>query len=90
MGAWDDKMNLTCFEPLKLERSWTLQTYQSIGGYDAWKKILTEKTPREQIIEHRQSLGAARSRRRRLPGRREVELHAAQRHRCRKYVVCNS
>src|SRR5258706_611241 len=51
MGAWDDKLNLVCFEPLGLEHSWTLPVYQGIGGYDAWKKILADKTPREQIID---------------------------------------
>jgi NADH-quinone oxidoreductase subunit F len=44
-------MNLVCFEPLKLERSWELATYEKIGGYQAWKQILTERTPREQVIE---------------------------------------
>ena len=51
MGAWDDKLSLVCFEPLKAERSWTLETYMRFGGYEAWKKILAEKPPREQIIE---------------------------------------
>jgi len=32
MGAWDDKLNFTCFEPLKYERPWTLETYGRIGG----------------------------------------------------------
>ena len=45
------QQNLVCFEPLHLPESWKLATYQSIGGYEAWKKILAEKTPREQIIE---------------------------------------
>ncbi|HEX4025208.1 MAG TPA: NADH-quinone oxidoreductase subunit NuoF [Steroidobacteraceae bacterium] len=51
MGAWDDKLNLTCFEPLRYERPWTLATYRRIGGYEAWLKILKEKTPREQIVD---------------------------------------
>src|SRR5882724_6938720 len=51
MGAWDDKLNLVCFEPLGLAHSWTLPVYQGIGGYEAWKKILAEMTPREQIID---------------------------------------
>jgi NADH-quinone oxidoreductase subunit F len=51
MSAWDDKLNLTCFEPLQYERPWTLETYGRIGGYEAWKKILAEMTPREKIIE---------------------------------------
>jgi NADH-quinone oxidoreductase subunit F len=44
-------MNLVCFEPLRQERSWELETYLKIGGYEAWKKILAEKPPREQVIE---------------------------------------
>src|SRR5579863_8841408 len=57
VSDWDDKRNLTCFEPLKLERSWELATYQSIGGYEAWKKILAEKPPREQIIDQVKASG---------------------------------
>jgi NADH-quinone oxidoreductase subunit F len=57
MSNWDDKRNLTCFEPLKYERPWELATYQRIGGYEAWKKILAEKTPREQIIEQVKASG---------------------------------
>jgi NADH-quinone oxidoreductase subunit F len=44
-------MNLVCFEPLKYERPWELETYLKIGGYEAWKNILAEKPPREQVIE---------------------------------------
>jgi NADH-quinone oxidoreductase subunit F len=51
MGQWDDKMNLVCFEALKHPESWKLDNYRKIGGYDAWEKILAEKTPREEIIE---------------------------------------
>jgi NADH-quinone oxidoreductase subunit F len=51
MAKWDDKMNLVCFEALKHPESWKLETYRKIGGYEAWEKILTEKTPRETIIE---------------------------------------
>ena len=51
MGAWDDKMNLVVFEPLKYPEPWKLETYRKIGGYEAWEKILAEKTPRETIID---------------------------------------
>jgi NADH-quinone oxidoreductase subunit F len=51
MGKWDDKLNLVCFEPLKHPESWKLENYRKIGGYEAWEKILSEKTPRETIIE---------------------------------------
>ncbi|MEL0037038.1 MAG: SLBB domain-containing protein, partial [Gammaproteobacteria bacterium] len=30
---------------------WTLKSYESIGGYKVWRKILAEKTPPEEIIE---------------------------------------
>jgi NADH-quinone oxidoreductase subunit F len=45
------QQNLVCFEPLHLPESWTLRTYEQIGGYQAWRKILAEKQPRESIIE---------------------------------------
>jgi len=45
------RMNLAVFEPLKLERSWTLATYRSIGGYEVWERLLKEKPPREQVID---------------------------------------
>jgi NADH-quinone oxidoreductase subunit F len=51
MAVSPDKMNLVVFEPLKLERSWTLETYRKIGGYEVWEKILGDKPPREQIID---------------------------------------
>jgi NADH-quinone oxidoreductase subunit F len=51
MSSWKDNMNQVVFEPLGRERSWTLDEYRRIGGYEAWERILREKTPREQIIE---------------------------------------
>src|SRR5690349_19718171 len=54
---WTDKMNLTVFEPLKLERPWELATYRQIGGYEVWEKILAEKPPRESIIDALKSSG---------------------------------
>jgi NADH-quinone oxidoreductase subunit F len=45
------QQNLVCFEPLHLPECWTLRTYEQIGGYQVWRKILAEKQPRESIIE---------------------------------------
>jgi NADH-quinone oxidoreductase subunit F len=54
---WADKRDLVCMETLKYQQPWTLDTYQKIGGYEVWKKILAEKTPREQIIEQVKASG---------------------------------
>ena len=43
--------NQVCFTTLQFDKPWTLENYLKIGGYDAWKKILAEKTPPEDIIE---------------------------------------
>jgi hypothetical protein len=36
-SKYAERMNLLVFEPLKLERPWTLATYRSIGGYEVWE-----------------------------------------------------
>jgi len=43
--------NEICFRTLHLDKPWTLSTYESVGGYAQWKKILREKTPPEKIID---------------------------------------
>ncbi len=40
-----------CFRTLKLDKPWSLETYESVGGYAVWRKILKEQTPPEEIIE---------------------------------------
>ena len=89
MASWQDKQDLVCFEPLKLERSWELATYQSIGGYEAWKKILAEKVPRETVIEQVKASG--------LRGRGGAGFPTGvkwgfmpRNAPMQKYVVCNS
>ncbi len=42
--------NEICFRTMHLDKPWTLETYQSTGGYDVWKKTLTEKTVPDEII----------------------------------------
>ena len=54
---WADKMNLTVFEPLKLQESWKLENYLKIGGYDAWKKILAEKPARLAVVDQVKASG---------------------------------
>ncbi len=43
--------NQVCFTTLQFDEPWTLENYLKIGGYQAWKKILQEKTPPEEVIE---------------------------------------
>lgn len=43
--------NEVCFRTFHLDKPWTMATYESIGGYEQWKKILRDKIPPEQIIE---------------------------------------
>lgn len=52
-----DKQNLVCFRTLDHDTPWSLETYQSVGGYSALKKILAEKTPAEEIIEEVKTSG---------------------------------
>ena len=42
--------NQVCFTTLQFDEPWTLENYLKTGGYDAWKKILAEKTSPEEII----------------------------------------
>ncbi|MDN3518845.1 NADH-quinone oxidoreductase subunit NuoF [Aquisalimonas lutea] len=44
-------VNEVCYQTLHFDEPWTLENYRSIGGYEAWEKILRENTPREDIIE---------------------------------------
>jgi NADH-quinone oxidoreductase subunit F len=43
--------NQVCFTTLKFDEPWTLENYLRVGGYEAWKKILAEKTSQETIID---------------------------------------
>ena len=40
-----------CFDTLQFDEPWTLENYLKVGGYQAWKKILEEKTDPAEIIE---------------------------------------
>ncbi len=83
------EQNLVIFESLGQERSWTLEGYRKIGGYEAWERILREKPPREQIIETVKASG--------LRGRGGAGFPTGvkwsfmpRQSPAQKYVVCNS
>jgi NADH-quinone oxidoreductase subunit F len=86
---WSDRLNLVCFEPLKYERPWELATYERIGGYQAWRRILAEKMTREEVIEQVKASG--------LRGRGGAGFPTGLKWSfmprnapIQKYVVCNS
>jgi NADH-quinone oxidoreductase subunit F len=39
------------FTTLDFDEPWSLASYEAVDGYQAWRKILAEKTPPETIIE---------------------------------------
>ena len=49
--------NFVLFEALKHERSWTLEVYRQMGGYETWEKILREQIPREKLIDDLKASG---------------------------------
>jgi NADH-quinone oxidoreductase subunit F len=45
------KLDQVCYATRHFDEPWTMQNYLSIGGYDAWKKILAEKTDPGAIVD---------------------------------------
>lgn len=45
------EVNQVCFRTFHLPESWTLKSYESVGGYSVLRRILRDKTPPEQIID---------------------------------------
>jgi NADH-quinone oxidoreductase subunit F len=44
--------NEVCYATLQFEdQPWSYENYLKVGGYQAWKKIIEEKIPPEQVIE---------------------------------------
>lgn len=58
--------------------NWRLADYVKRGGYEALRKILTTGMKPEDVIAEVKASRPARPRRRGLPDRPEVELHAAR------------
>jgi len=43
--------NEICFATLRFDEPWSYEHYLEVGGYEAWKKILDERPPREEVVE---------------------------------------
>ena len=81
--------NEVCYRTLGLDRSWSIKTYMSVGGYDAWKKILAGQMTPDQIIDEVKKSG--------LRGRGGAGFPAGlkwtfmpRNASVQKYMVCNS
>lgn len=44
-------LNQVCYRTLNLDKPWELASYESVGGYQVWKKILKEQTDPKEILE---------------------------------------
>lgn len=42
--------NEVCYRTLHLEDPWSLDAYESIGGYQVWRDIVKNKTSREELL----------------------------------------
>ena len=50
-------LNTVCYQTLQFDQPWTLENYKSVGGYEAWKKILREKISPDEVIEQVKASG---------------------------------
>ncbi|HRD48685.1 MAG TPA: NADH-quinone oxidoreductase subunit NuoF [Candidatus Competibacteraceae bacterium] len=81
--------NEVCYRTLGLDRPWSIQTYQGVEGYEAWKKILAGQLTPEQVIDEVKKSG--------LRGRGGAGFPAGLKWTFmprnvpgQKYIVCNS
>jgi NADH-quinone oxidoreductase subunit F len=82
-------LNQVCFKTLEFPEPWTLKNYLKLGGYEAWKKILADRIPKQTIIEEVKASG--------LRGRGGAGFPAGlkwsfmpKEPRGQHYIVCNS
>ena len=45
------KLNQVCYRVIGLKDSFLMKTYESVGGYSSWRKILAGELDQETIIE---------------------------------------
>ncbi len=85
-----DKNNLVCYATLKYDKPWTLENYYKVGGYEAWKKIMQERTPPETVIEEIKDSGLRGRGGAGFPAGLKWSFMASPQIKKQKYIVCNS
>ena len=55
------EQNLICFSTFGSDESWTLETYERQGGYEAWRKVLAGQLTPEEIIDEVKACGPTRN-----------------------------
>ncbi|WP_025772330.1 NADH-quinone oxidoreductase subunit NuoF [Thioalkalivibrio sp. HK1] len=84
-----EHLNSVCYATSGLERPWSIESYEKIGGYEAWRRILKEKIPPQAIVDEVKKSG--------LRGRGGAGFPAGVKWSfmpkdasIQKYAVCNS
>ncbi len=83
------EQNLVCFQTLATDEPYSLESYMSVGGYEAWKRILAGELTPEEVVEKIKASG--------LRGRGGAGFPTGlkwsfmpKNPEIQKYVVCNS
>lgn len=84
-----EHLNSVCYATSGLERPWSIESYEKIGGYEAWRRILKERIPPQEIVDEVKKSG--------LRGRGGAGFPAGVKWSfmpkdasIQKYAVCNS
>ncbi len=46
-----DHLDSVCYATSGLDRPWSIEAYEKIGGYEAWRRILKEKIPPQAVVD---------------------------------------
>ncbi|MBF8270488.1 MAG: NADH-quinone oxidoreductase, F subunit [Gammaproteobacteria bacterium] len=83
------KLDQVCYATRQFDQPWTLANYYKVGGYEAWKKLLKDKTPPRDVIEEVKKSGLRGRGGAGFPMGLKWSFMAAPSDK-QKYIVCNS